>query len=140
MGDGFSTPLLKQFSEELAETFPEIFKKFPLRDAWAYNYDDAVQQGIKVRGDDAAVNCNLWVTPNDANLDKTNGGLVVYTTPVPLHYDFNDFNTAKGDAKMQALIKDSGVIKIPYRQNRIVLFKSDLLHSTDKFNFKKGFL
>ena len=40
----------------------------------AYNYDDTYQKGIKLHGDEAAVNCNLWITPDDANLDEESGG------------------------------------------------------------------
>lgn len=36
-----------------------------------------------VHADDARVNLNFWVTPDDANLDPTSGGLVVYPKEPP---------------------------------------------------------
>ena len=41
---------------------------------------------------------------------------------------------------MHKLVEGGGKIVVPYKQNRMVLFKSDLLHATDKFTFKKGFV
>ena len=138
--DGFMTPLLLQVIEELPKMFPKIFADYPLVHSWAYNYDNDYHKGIKIHGDEAAVNCNLWVTPDDANLDKTNGGLVIYTKPVPLHWtSFASYNSAQADAKVYELVRDSAKVVVPYRQNRIVLFKSDLLHNTDNMHFKPGF-
>ena len=31
-------------------------------------------------------------------------------------------------------------IKIPYRENRAVIFNSKLFHATDKYNFKNNFV
>ena len=76
--DGFNTPLLSQVTEELASMFPNMFKDFSLKDSWAYNYDNGnFQKGINVHADEAAVNCNLWLTPDSANLDKKSGGKFV---------------------------------------------------------------
>lgn len=40
-------------------------------------------EGISVHADSASVNLNFWVTPDDANLDPTSGGLVVYPRAPP---------------------------------------------------------
>lgn len=39
--------------------------------------------GIRVHADVASVNLNFWVTPDDANLDPSSGGLVVYPRVPP---------------------------------------------------------
>jgi hypothetical protein len=36
-----------------------------------------------------AVNVTLWITPEDANLDPTSGGLAVYDVNAPLSWDFD---------------------------------------------------
>ena len=137
--EGFNTPLLMQVSEEFRTMFPTIFAESPLQMSWAYNYDDHSESGIHMHGDNFAVNCNLWITPDEANLDKDSGGLVVWTVPAPLDWNFDEFNTKLGNTKMAKLVEHAEQIVIPYKQNRMVLFKSDLLHATDKFKFKKGF-
>lgn len=39
--------------------------------------------GIAVHADSATVNLNFWLTPDEANLDPTSGGLVVYPKVPP---------------------------------------------------------
>lgn len=40
-------------------------------------------EGIATHSDHATVNLNFWVTPDDANLDPSSGGLVVYPKVPP---------------------------------------------------------
>ena len=50
--------------------------------AWGFKHDTAETRpyyGIKAHADQAAVNFNLWVTPDSANLEPGSGGLVVYS-------------------------------------------------------------
>lgn len=136
--EGFNAPLLLQVGEALREMLPTVFNGSGLKQVWAYNYDDTEQHGIGVHGDDYAVNCNLWLTPDRANANKSSGGLVVYTKPVPLDWNFADFNRMENVDKVEAYLADSNTVTVPYKQNRMVLFKSDLFHRTDRFNFRRG--
>lgn len=53
----------------------------PLKYLWAYKYHDAYS-GINLHADQAAVNVNIWLTADEANLDPTSGGLVVFLAKV----------------------------------------------------------
>jgi hypothetical protein len=88
----------------------------------------------------AAVNVNIWLTPDDANLDPSSGGLVVFTAKPPPDWDFTRFNTDT-DVVHEMLFKPTGYANhtIPHKQNRAVIFDSALFHHTDKFSFKKGY-
>ena len=74
----------------------------------------------------------MWITPDDPNLDKVryvwanighlscftiheqkSGGLIIYTKPAPLDWDFDRYNSVEGDAGMQELLKDSGKVIVP---------------------------
>jgi len=71
------------------------------RHLWAYKYDERYT-GINVHADEAAVNLNFWVTPEDANLDKESGGLVIYTKKPPADWTFDMYNQfAEGGAARQ---------------------------------------
>lgn len=89
------------------------------------------------------MNFNFWITPDDANLDRENGGLIVYTKAAPLADDLKKWNSVEKTkiSAMHEFIETSGAdpVNIPYRQNRAVLFNSDLLHETAPFRFKKGY-
>jgi tetratricopeptide (TPR) repeat protein len=137
--NGFAAPLLAQIAEELRDGFPDIFRGHPLRYHWAFKYDSTLK-GIAIHADEAAVNVNFWITPDDANLDSEKGGLVIWDVAAPLDWDFGKFNgdsaairdfLAKGSAKPTT---------VPYRANRAVIFDSDLFHETDSIRFKDGYL
>ena len=93
---GFHHPVLWQVSEALKSTFPKIFgPQDNLTQYWAYNYhqldlkertkrDDPMEPRIGIHSDPATVNLNIWLTPDEANLDKESGGLIVCEGPSPL--------------------------------------------------------
>lgn len=96
--------------------------------------------GIHVHADDAMVNVNLWITPDDANLNPSSGGLVLYTVKPPRDWDFKRFN-ANWEYVDEHLLRPSGYsnVTIPYKQNRAVIFDSFLFHKTDRHKFKQGY-
>lgn len=140
--NGFADPLLLQICDELKLKFPKIFGAYPLMQMWAFKYDSQLR-GIQLHGDVAAVNLNFWITPNDANLDENSGGLRIWDKAAPPDWNFNDFNsgTEQAQARVQQFLRDSEAkeIVVPYRQNRAVVFNSDLFHATDNFRFKDGY-
>ena len=77
LGEGFASPLLLQIAEELREQFPGIFGEHRLLQAWAFK-QDSQRKPLNIHADAAAVNVNFWITPNEANLDLTCGGLTVW--------------------------------------------------------------
>ena len=87
---GFSAPLLAQIAEEFREVFSGICRDLPLKYAWAFTYDDTLD-GVHIHADDAVVNVNFWITPDDANLDPDSGGLLVWDVPAPRDWDFTQF-------------------------------------------------
>ena len=140
MPDGFSSPLLYQVATELREMFPHVFKDHPLHLAWAYKYNSSLP-GIGAHADPAAVNVNLWLTPDDSNLDQERGGLVVYKVRPPDDWGVYKWNAYDDDTHIDELLKQNNWrnVTVPYKANRVVIFNSDLLHRTDDFRFKKGY-
>lgn len=136
--DGLHDRILLQLAWELYNKLP-LMKGHFLQYLWAYKYDSEYS-GINIHADQAAVNVNIWLTPDDANLDPSSGGLVVYTAKPPADWDFNAFNTDT-EKVHELLLKPTGYanVTVPYRQNRAVLFDSALFHNTDTFSFKKGY-
>jgi len=136
--DGFICPLLLQIAEEQRLALPRIFGEDRIHGLWGYKYDSR-QSGIKVHADFAAVNVNFWLTPDDANLDPNHGGLVIWDKEAPLEWDFNDYNS--NTSRIQQFLQESGAkpFTVPHKQNRVVLFNSDLFHKTDDYSFKPGY-
>lgn len=138
VGQGFANGLLLQIARELRAAMPAVLGPHPLRQMWAFKYDQR-RTGVGVHADQAAVNVNFWITPDVANLNPENGGLVVWRKRAPMEWDFEEFNRAP--EKLVDWVRETGAeeIRVPYRCNRAVLFDSNLVHSTDDFEFAPGY-
>jgi tetratricopeptide (TPR) repeat protein len=140
--DGFDCPLVLQIAEELPALLPDIFGDRPLLQLWAYHYDSSMT-GIGMHADFAAVNVNFWLTPDEAMLDPESGGMRIWDVEAPAHWRTEDFNTADPETKRQidAFLAAEGAreLVVPHRQNRMVIFNSDLFHRTDDIRFREGF-
>lgn len=137
--DGLHARALLELAGALQRAMPETLGKHPLAYLWCYKYDSQYE-GISVHADEAAVNLNIWLTPDDANLDPASGGLVVYTAKPPESATAEEYNQ-RGGEYADELLRSTGYanVTIPYRQNRIVVFDSALYHKTDSFKFKEGY-
>jgi hypothetical protein len=136
---GFNCPLLLQIAEELGRALPRLIgERYPLRQLWGFKYEPTLPDDT-THADFAAVNVNFWITPDEANRDPESGGLIVYRTLAPLAWDFDRYNR-RADL-IQAFLgeADAQALEIPYRQNRAVIFNSNLFHRTAKLDFRPGY-
>jgi hypothetical protein len=106
---------------------------------WGFKYDSTLS-GTNIHADEAAVNVNFWITPDEANLDPESGGLVLWDIAAPMDWNFAKFNS--DSPAIYDFLNKAGAksITVPYRCNRAVIFDSDLFHETDKIRFKEGYL
>jgi hypothetical protein len=138
MGDGFAAPLLFQIADEMKALLPGIIGDEGLHHLWAFKYDSGFSVGTDLHADAARINVNFWVTPDAANLDPDRGGLEIFDVAAPADWDFDsgDFDAVRRH------IEQSGArsLIVPHRQNRAVLFDSDLFHRTDVCRFRDGYM
>ncbi|MGR4866304.1 hypothetical protein [Caulobacter sp. LARHSG274] len=137
---GFNCPLLLQIAEEVREAFPELIgDRHPLRQLWAFKTTGFLPPDSTIHADFAAVNVNFWLTPEAANLDPTSGGMVVYDLEAPLAWGFAQYNERPdliGDLIARCRPR---AVRIPYRQNRAIIFNSDLFHATEAVCFSPDY-
>ena len=89
--DGATHPLLLTLAEELEAAAPAIFSPHTLGLWWLFKYDQTNPDGIGIHADPAAVNLNLWLTPDSAHVEG--GGLEVYSRVPPLEQPVHVANT-----------------------------------------------
>jgi tetratricopeptide (TPR) repeat protein len=135
---GFACPLLAQIAEEFRAVFPAIFGAHPLVYLWGFKYDSNLR-GIDIHADQAAVNVNFWITPDEANLDPDHGGLIIWDKAAPLDWNFAKFNADARGARDFLARSGARPIIVPHRANRAVIFDSDLFHETDAITFHEGY-
>lgn len=159
LSDGFgASPVVQQLADELRTVvFPELLgESAQLRQAWAYIYarnDDRNEssshpRGIDAHADDADVSVNVWITEDEANLNKETGGLVIYEPIQPKNWTFEQANQdsvaiydylRRKSAESPSVAKESSSVRIPYRCNRATLLNGYRFHKTDDLHFKSGF-
>ena len=79
------------------------------------------------------------ITPDDALEDPDAGGLVVWDKEAPLDWDFEKYNADEAAMRRFLEENDAKAVRIPYRQNRALVFNSDLFHETDRIAFRPGY-
>ena len=138
LAQGFSSPVLLKVIDELRRSMPRVIGDHALTQAWGFKYDQRMW-GIDMHADFAAVNVNFWVTPEAGCEDKTTGGMVVYDLPAPTSWTFADYNTNQPKMKAFLEVHDAKSMRVPFRENRCVLFDSSLIHVTDELHFRPGY-
>jgi tetratricopeptide (TPR) repeat protein len=136
---GFASPLLAQIVDEFRTAYADICGNHALKYHWAFKYDSTLD-GVAIHADDAAVNVNFWITPDEANLDPEKGGLVVWDVAAPLDWEYSRYNGDLAATRDFLARTNARPVTIPYRSNRAVIFDSDLFHETDTIRFKEGYL
>jgi hypothetical protein len=137
--DGFNSPLLLQIAEELRVRLPRVIGDMhPLRQLWGFKNTAPLPPDVTTHADFAAVNVNFWISPEEANLDDTSGGLVIHDVDAPWYWDFDTYN---GSDSIAPYLKrqQSNTVTVPYRQNRAIIFNSDLFHGTDAVTFRDDY-
>ena len=137
LSQGLSNEFILKLSEDLRLAYKNIFRDLKLIQAWIFKYDNT-KKGINVHADQASVNVNFWITPENANIDKESGGLEVWNKVPPGEWGFNTYNNDLNLPRLKQFLSENKSVKqvIPYKENRAVVFNSKLFHATDAFSFR----
>jgi hypothetical protein len=137
---GFNCPLIMQIAEELRAGFPRMIgSRHRLRQLWAFKYPPTLPPGSTIHADFAAVNVNFWITPERANLNPSTGGLLIYDVDAPPEWDFATYNGRLDLIKDFLRRSQARVHYVPYRENRAIIFDSDLFHATAEVTFQPSY-
>lgn len=136
--DGLACPLLLQIVEELRGAFPELLGILPLTQAWAFK-GLAARATVDAHADDAAITVNFWVTPDTANRNPAGSGLAVCRVLPPVAWEIEDYDSGRERAVVFLAQHADDILKVPYRENRAVMFRSRLLHRSDVPEFENSY-
>jgi len=136
--DGCNHPVLRIAAESLEQKMPLVLAGHPLLLWWLFKHSPAAPCGVGLHADDAAVNVNIWLTPNSARM--SGGGLEVFRETVSRGSTAGEFNRVFGTPQEEAQARTklaSGIVDhVAYKQNRAVIFASDRWHSSEPFEFQ----
>lgn len=136
---GLRCPLLDQLAASLRAALPTLIAQHHhLTQLWAYKYP-ARMPGDDVHADFAAINVNFWITPDQANLDPSSGGMHIYDITAPPDWQFEEYNRRPDKIRRYLSAMGARARYIPYRQNRAIIFDSDLFHGTARCHFRDDY-
>ena len=134
MDDSF--PLYNKLARRFIQEIPILRgKKFDR--GWIYTYEHDCG-GVTPHADPAAINVNLWVTPDHCIADPEKNGLIIYDKKHPDNWTWEDYN--KDVPKIEKFLKDSGAKErhVKYKCNRLMAFNSSYFHKTNGVSTKPG--
>ncbi len=136
--EGFDHPVLIALARELGQRLGGIMGGHRLAQMWAFSYgqDGA---GTRKHADAAAINVNLWITPDEACPEPAGAGMIVHNVAAPPEWHFSDYNL--DPAPLERLVAREGKtpVRVPYRCNRAVIFDSSLIHESGGVRFRSGY-
>jgi tetratricopeptide (TPR) repeat protein len=138
--DGLACPLMAQIAEEIPVAFADILGAHRFRYLGAFKYDSTLSTGTNIHADNAAVNVNFYIAPDEANLDPESGGMDVWNVSPESEQHMRRLNGDEAAAKDFLARSNARLIRIPHRANRAVIFRSDLIHKTSDCRFAEGYL
>lgn len=138
--DGFACPLLTQIIEETSSAYLDILDGHGFRYLGAFKYDSELSTGTNIHADYSAINLNLYIAPDEANLDPDTGGMVIWNVAARDAGELRRYNGSDSEIREHLRRSQAQTIRVAHRANRAVLFKSSLFHKTDTCRFKEGYL
>jgi hypothetical protein len=142
---GLYYKMFQMITKEFRNVMPNIIGTSFLRNFWSYKYnndsnDNHDQTGVPPHADLAKVNLNLWITPDEANLNQLTGGMIVYNNyRVHTKEQFATLQEQRFGTKHFVDNNDGEITNVPYKRNRMVIFDSSLVHQTSSMHFKRGY-
>ncbi len=135
--DGLASPLLLQVADELRGLLPAVLGAHPLTQAWAFKGLEG-HAAVDAHADDAAISLNLWLTPDAANLEPGQGGLAVCRRLPPADWAMAGYDADKDAVRAFLEAHAEDLLRVPYLQNRAVMFDARLFHRSDAPRFQPG--
>lgn len=120
-------------AEAIKASFPALFLDYDLVEHWALMYPH--NSSGKVHSDIGSVTVNIWLTPEEYNLDSSNGGLIfldVKREPDSSSYDSLAYRWSEEYVRERT---KGNIERVPYRYNRALLFDARTFHRSDNFYF-----
>lgn len=126
-------PGLDSIVDKLKAELPNVFKGLELVNHWAFLHQQ--NAGLETHSDNGSVTVNLWLTPDEYNLEPDTGGLIFYDVKRSDDMFIHEFNVADYTKTYLAERTKGKSLRVSYKFNRALIFDSRTFHASDKMNF-----
>ncbi len=136
--EGFDHRVLIGLAEALPDRFPGILRRHGLAQMWAFKYSHE-GRGTRKHADKAAININLWITPDEACRAPAASGMTIYDVAAPSSWRFDRYNVDDAALEREVAAHARRPTVVPYQCNRAVIFDSSLIHESGAVRFRPGY-
>lgn len=119
-------------AESLKVHCPSLFSNYELVEHWALMYP---KNGLRqVHSDIGALTLNIWLTPDQYNLDASGGGLIFFDVKRQSKMPGKSLSYLWSEQYLKDFTRGQKA-KVSYKYNRALLFDAKTFHQTDAFCF-----
>lgn len=131
-------PLLSDIVDEARKKM-YCLRSLSFQRAWAFIYD-TMSNGVDIHADDAAINLNFWVTPDESiEHAEHKNGLDIWKIYPPKDWDYQSYNRNARTSALYIAEQGGEKVSIPYKFNRMIMFDSMYFHKTQPVRSKPGY-
>lgn len=112
---------------------PSLFSDYELVEHWALMY--AKNGEGQVHSDIGALTINIWLTPEQYNLDSSGGGLIFFDVKRESAALSNQSSSYLWSEQCLKDCTKGQKVSVSYKYNRALLFDARTFHQTDNFRF-----
>lgn len=129
----FNMPLVQDISRAVAEHMPRVFENLSLVQHIAFMHQR--NSGLCPHSDTGLVTLDLWLTPDEYNLEPDTGGLVLYDVKRTPEQEIHEFNARPWCVEYFNQHTRGESVTVGYKFNRAILFDARTFHASDKIKF-----
>lgn len=129
-------PEITLLADLLKQRMPWLLGDMVLAKHWAIMSTQNV--GVHPHADVGSMVLNVWLTPDEFNLDSQKGGLVLFDVKRESGMQYHEYNTAPECVEYVRRHTAGKRAVVPYRYNRAVLFDARTFHASDEICFRNA--
>ncbi len=129
----FDLPIVKDVAAAVTERLPRIFDRLALVQHIAFMHQR--NNGLCAHSDTGLVTVDVWLTPEEFNLEPESGGLVLYDVKRESDQDIHQFNARPWCVEYFKAHTRGGSVTVPYKYNRAIIFDARTFHASDRMRF-----
>jgi hypothetical protein len=131
-------PLLTEIVDQTKNRFA-LLRDLKFIRGWSFIYNNN-SEGVNIHADDASINLNYWVTPNESlYLNEGCNGLDIWKIGPPKDWSYGSYNRSPDLCKKYLQEHGAKPTSIAYSFNRLVIFNSMFFHKTQPVKAKPGY-
>ncbi|NBW41988.1 hypothetical protein EBR25_13455 [bacterium] len=124
---------IQELGRELKTHLGSVVEGLELVNHWAFLHQR--NAGLETHSDNGEVTVNIWLTPNQFNLEPSTGGMVFFDVKRDPEMLIHEFNVVDWSEKYVSERTKGGTERVDYAFNRAVVFDSKTFHASDTMNF-----